>query len=435
MKNLLVNLALVLLSAAAIATLMVLPMIAVLAAVIALALWMGLTSSGRRAGSVTLISLSTLRGRLGSSSVIVVGMAGVVGVLIALLAMGEGFRATLQGSGRDDTAIVTRSGAVAESSSALVRSDIDVISQAPGVERGEGGDALMSAELVVPVNVSARSGGESSNIALRGVDPFAWTLRPTLKIVEGRAFKPGLHELVVGRSARVRFAGLNPGDDVKLGTEVWRVVGVFESGQAYDSELWGDRQSVAATYRRGSSVSSVQLKLAGSNGLRQLQAALQSDPRITVEAVTTREFFARQSKSLFELTKIVGLAVGIIMGIGALFGAWNCMFAAVGNRAREIATLRALGFQGVPVVISVMLEAMLLALVGGVLGAVLVWLIFNGHTVSTLNGFNQFAFQFKVSPELVLSGLKWALAIGFIGGLFPAVHAANMQLAEALRES
>ncbi|MBN6104930.1 ABC transporter permease [Xanthomonas sp. CFBP 8703] len=435
MKNLLVNLALVLLSAAAIATLMVLPMIAVLAAVIALALWMGLTSSGRRAGSVTLISLSTLRGRLGSSSVIVVGMAGVVGVLIALLAMGEGFRATLQGSGRDDTAIVTRSGAVAESSSALVRSDIDVISQAPGVERGEGGDALMSAELVVPVNVSARSGGESSNIALRGVDPFAWTLRPTLKIVEGRAFKPGLHELVVGRSARVRFAGLNPGDDVKLGTEVWRVVGVFESGQAYDSELWGDRQSVAATYRRGSSVSSVQLKLAGSNGLRQLQAALQSDPRITVEAVTTREFFARQSKSLFELTKIVGLAVGIIMGIGALFGALNCMFAAVGNRAREIATLRALGFQGVPVVISVMLEAMLLALVGGVLGAVLVWLIFNGHTVSTLNGFNQFAFQFKVSPELVLSGLKWALAIGFIGGLFPAVHAANMQLAEALRES
>lgn len=435
MKNILINLALVLLSAAAIAVLMALPMVAILAAAAALALWMTLTAGGRRVASVTLIGLSTLRDRLGSSSVIVVGMAGVVGVLIALLAMGEGFRATLQGSGREDTAIVTRSGSVAESSSALVRNDINVIAQAQGVARDADGEALMSAELVVPVNVSARDGGESSNIALRGMDPFAWKMRPALKIVEGRAFKPGLHELVVGRSARVRFSGLNPGDEVKLGTEVWRVVGAFESGDAYDSELWGDRQSVAATYRRGSSVSSVQVRLAGKDGLQQLQAALRSDPRITVEAVTTRDFFARQSKSLFELTRFVGLTVGIIMGIGALFGALNCMFAAVGNRAREIATLRALGFQGVPVVVSVMLEAMMLALIGGILGAVLVWLVFNGHTVSTLNGFNQFAFQFKVTPELVLSGLKWALAIGFIGGLFPAAHAANMQLVTALRET
>lgn len=435
MKNILVNLALVLLAAVVIAALVTLPMMAIAGVAIALALWMALTSGGRRTASVTLIGLSTLRDRLGSSSVIVVGMAGVVGVLIALLAMGEGFRATLQASGRDDTAIITRSGSVAETSSVLVRSDIDVISQAPGIVNDAEGRPLVSAELVVPVNVRTRGEGGSSNVALRGVDPSAWKMRPDLKIVEGRAFTPGLHEVVVGRSARVRFAGLEPGDEVKLGTEMWKVVGAFESGDAYDSELWGDRQSVAATYHRGSSVSSVQVRLAGKDGLRKLQEALKDDPRVTVEAITTREYFARQSKSLFELTKIVGLVVGVIMGIGALFGALNCMFAAVGNRAREIATLRAIGFQGVPVVISVMLEAMLLAMVGGCLGAVAVWMIFNGQTISTLNGFNQFAFEFMVTPELVVSGLKWALAIGFIGGLFPAAHSASMQLVTALRES
>jgi putative ABC transport system permease protein len=435
MKNILINFLLVLFAVAAVAALVMLPMAAIVGIAIALALWMALTPGGRLVGSVTLIGLSTLRDRLGSSSVIVVGMAGVVGVLIALLSMGEGFRAALENSGREDIAIITRSGSTAESSSVLVRSDIDVISQAPGIARDAKGEPVQSAELLVPVNVRARNEGESSNIALRGVDPDAWKMRSGLKIVEGRAFTPGLHELVVGRSASIRFAGLELGDEVKLGSEVWKVVGAFESGDAYDSELWGDRKTVAATYRRGSSASSMQVRLEGKNGLKQLQAALKDDPRVNVEAATTREFFSRQSRNLTELTKVVGMIVGVIMGIGALFGALNCMFAAVGNRAREIATLRAIGFQGLPVVISVMLEAMLLALIGGVIGALLAWLIFNGQTISTLNGFNQLAFQFKVTPELVVSGLKWALAIGFIGGLFPAAHAAMMQVVTALRES
>jgi len=239
---------------------------------------------------------------------------------------------------------------------------------------------------------------------------------------------------VVGRSARARFAGLEPGQQVRLGTNLWTVVGAFESGDAYDSELWGDRQAVAAIYRRGSSVSSVQVKLDGPQALKMLQDALANDPRVTVDAVTTREFFARQSNSLFQLTKMIGLVVGTIMGIGALFGALNCMFAAVEQRAREIGTLRAIGFQAGSVVISVMLEAMWLALIGGAIGAGLAWLIFNGKTISTLSGFSELAFQFKVTPDLMLSGLRWALAIGFIGGLFPAARAATMPLVAALRE-
>lgn len=435
MKALVVNAALVLIAAAAVFALTMLPVVVIAALIVALALWMAATSSGRRVASVTLVGLSTLRDRLGSSSVIMIGMAGVVGVFIALLAMGEGFRATLQGSGSDETAIVTRSGALAESSSVLVRSDVDIIAHAPGVARDADGDALLSAELTVPVTAHVQGDGEITNIALRGVDADAWQMRPGLKIVEGRAFTPGLHELVVGRSTRDRFAGLDPGDQVRLGTNVWTVVGAFESGDAYDSELWGDRQSVAAIYRRGSSVSSVQVRLDGEDGLRRLQEALGNDPRLTVDAVTSREFFARQSGSLFQLTKLIGLVVGMIMGIGALFGALNCMFAAVENRTREIATLRAIGFHGIPVVISVMLEAMLLAVAGGAIGAGLVWLVFNGQTISTLSGFNELAFQFKVTPDLMMSGLKWALAIGFIGGLFPAARAATMPLASALRES
>jgi len=434
MKKIIIQVLLLLAAAAGVYALTMLPLAVIAALAVGFALWLAATSSGRTVASVTLVGMSTLRDRLGTSSVIVIGMAGVVGVFIALLAMGEGFRATLQGSGSDETAIVTRSGALAETSSVLVRSDVDIIAHSPGVARDAKGDALISAELTVPVTAHSKSEGEITNLALRGVDPDAWQMRPRLKIVEGRTFTPGLYELVVGRSARTRFAGLEPGQQIKLGTNVWTVVGAFESGDAYDSELWGDRQSVAAIYRRGSSVSSVQVRLDGPQGLQALQNALSSDPRVTVDAVTTREFFARQSNSLFQLTKMIGLVVGIIMGIGALFGALNCMFAAVEQRAREIATLRAIGFQGGAVVVSVMLEAMWLAVLGGALGALLVWLVFNGQTISTLSGFSELAFQFKVTPDLVISGLRWALAIGFIGGLFPAARAATMPLIAALRE-
>ncbi|MGN6706090.1 MAG: ABC transporter permease [Rhodanobacter sp.] len=434
MKKFLFNLGLVLLVIVAVLVWVRLPWSGVAALALLFALWLVLSRSGRQAASVTAVGVSTIRQRAGSSSVIVIGIAGVVAVLVALLAMGEGLTATLASGGRSDTAIVLRGGAAAESASVLLRDDVLAVEQAPGVARDAAGKPVLSAELVVAASLKQKGSDEDANAQLRGVDAEAWALRPDLKIVQGRKFKPGLRELVVGQGAERQFAGLAVGDEVKLGTESWKVVGVFASGDAYDSELWADRQSVASAYRRGNSAESVLVKLTSAGAFDGFKAALMSDPKLKVEASTTADYFARQSAGLAKTIRVVGLTVGVIMAIGAIFGALNCMFAAVASRAREIATLRAIGFRGVPVVVSVMLETMLLALAGGVLGALIVWLVFNGYTTSTLNGLTQVVFDFKVSPALMWSGLKWALAIGFIGGLFPAVRAARLPVTTALRE-
>jgi putative ABC transport system permease protein len=434
MKKFLFNLVLVLLVIVAVLAWIRLPWIGVAALALLFALWLALSRSGRQAASVTAVGVSTIRQRAGSSSVIVVGIAGVVAVLVALLAMGEGLTATLASGGRSDTAIVLRGGAAAESASVLLRDDVLAVEQAPGVARDAAGKPVLSAELVVAASLKQKGSNEDANAQLRGVDAEAWALRPDLKIVQGRKFKPGLRELVVGQGAARQFAGVAVGDEVKLGTESWKVVGVFASGDAYDSELWADRQSVASAYRRGNSAESVLVRLTSAAAFDGFKAALMSDPKLKVETSTTADYFARQSAGLAKTIRVVGLTVGVIMAIGAIFGALNCMFAAVASRAREIATLRAIGFRGVPVVVSVMLETMLLALAGGVLGALIVWLVFNGYTTSTLNGLTQVVFDFKVSPALMWSGLKWALAIGFIGGLFPAVRAARLPVTTALRE-
>jgi putative ABC transport system permease protein len=383
---------------------------------------------------VTKVGIGTLPDRLGSSLVIVIGIAGVVGVLVALLAMGEGLQATLNSGGRNDTAIVLRGGSVSESQSVLVRDDVDAIEQAAGVARDASGKPMASAELVVAANLRLRNSQDEAAAQLRGVDDGAWALRPDLKIVGGRKFKPGMRELVVGEAAHRQFAGLDVGHEIKLGPQVWKVVGLFQSDGAWNSELWADRQTVSSAYRRGNSSQSVLVKLTSPSAFGKFKATLAADPRLKVEASTTHDYFAKQSEGLSKIIRVVGLTVGIIMAIGALFGALNCMFAAVASRAREIATLRAIGFRGTPVVVSVMLETMLLALAGGVLGALIVWLIFNGYHASTLSGFTQLMFQFKVGPDLIWTGLKWALAIGFVGGLFPALRAARLPVTTALRE-
>lgn len=434
MKKFAINLGLLLLVAVVLMAWTALPWVGAVALVVLLALWLAFSRGGRQAGQVTLVGVGTLRQRLGSSSVIVVGIAGVVGVLVALFAMGQGFQATLASGGRDDTAIVLRGGSVAESQSVLVRNDVDAIEQAPGIARDASGKPLVSAELVVTANLRKRGADDDANAQLRGVDAAAWALRPGLRIVAGRPFKPGLNELVVGQSAEREYAGLAVGDAVKIGRQQWKVVGVFAAGNAYDSELWADRQEVAAAWRRGDSAESVLVRLTDAKAFASFQAALAADPKLKVEADTTRAFFARQSETLTKTIRAVGVAVGLIMAIGAVFGALNCMFAAVAARAREIATLRAIGFRSAPVVVSVMLETMLLALVGGLVGALVVWLVFDGYTASTLNGFTDVMFQFKVNGALVWTGLKWALAIGFVGGIFPAVRAARLPVATALRE-
>jgi putative ABC transport system permease protein len=413
-----------------------LPWTAVLALVVLLALWLVLTRRGRQTLSITSVGISTLRQRIGASLVVVVGIAGVVGVLVAMLAMGEGFQSTLQQTGSDDTAIVLRGGSNAELNSVLDRDSINVVIQAPGVARSAEGKPVASAEQSVVANLPKRSDASvEANVPIRGVGDEAWILRPNVKIVQGRRFKPGLRELVVGQGAMRQFAGLDVGSRLRLAGQEWSIVGEFASGDSHDSELWGDAQTVASAYRRGSSAQSVTVRLTSPQAFDAFKAALSSDPRIKVDVSTTREYFSKQSENLTKVIRIVGITVGVIMAIGAIFGALNTMFAAIASRAREIATLRAIGFRGLPVVVSVLMETMLLALLGGVLGGLISWLIFNGYTASTLGAnFSQVVFQFKVSPELLWLGIKWAMAIGFVGGLFPAVRAARLPVSTALRE-
>jgi len=413
-----------------------LPWPAVLLLVLLLALWLVLTRRGRQTLSITSVGISTLRQRIGASLVVVVGIAGVVGVLVAMLAMGEGFQSTLQQTGSDDTAIVLRGGSNAELNSVLDRDSVNVVIQAPGVARSADGKPVASAEQSVVANLPKRNDASvEANVPIRGVGDEAWTLRPNVKIVQGRRFKPGLRELVVGQGALRQFAGLEVGRQLRLAGQEWSIVGEFTSGDSHDSELWGDAQTVASAYRRGSSVQSVTVRLTSPQAFDAFKAALSSDPRLKVDVTTTREYFSKQSENLTKVIRVVGITVGVIMAIGAIFGALNTMFAAIAARAREIATLRAIGFRGLPVVVSVLMETMLLALLGGVLGGLVSWLIFNGYTASTLGAnFSQVVFQFKVSPELLWLGIKWAMAIGFVGGLFPAVRAARLPVTTALRE-
>ena len=414
----------------------VLPWTVILALAVLLALWLGLTRQGRRTLSVTRVGLSTLSQRLGSTAVIVVGIAGVVGVLVALLAMGGGLSATLQQTGSDDTAIVLRGGAGAESNSVLTRDQVDVVESAPGVARDAQGKPIASAELVVVANVPKKSDPTTdSNVAIRGVGDEAWKVWPNVRIVQGRKFTPGMRELDVGENAQRQFVGLDVGKQLRLAGQDWTVVGVFASGDAHGSELWGDSKSVASAYRRGSSAESVTVRLASPKAFGQFKAALASDPRLKVDVSTTRDYYNKQSQGLSKVIRIVGITIGVIMAIGAIFGALNTMYAAVAARAREIATMRAIGFRGLPVVVSVLLETMLLALLGGIVGAAVVWLVFNGYTASTMGGnFSQVVFQFQVTPALLWTGIKWALAIGFVSGLFPAVRAARLPVTTALRE-
>lgn len=420
---------------------LVLPWYVLLAIGVAIALWMLLTRRGRQAASVTAIGVATLPQRIGSSAVIVVGIAGVVAVLVAMLAMANGYQETLRRSGSDDTAIVLRGASAAEVSSVLGHDAAVVIEQAPGIAKDEQGRPIASPELVVAANLPMKGGNpeeDFGSVQLRGVGEMAWKLRTNAKIVAGRQFTPGLRELVAGRGAQRQFDGLEVDREVKLGNQSWKVVGIFESNDAMDSELWGDSAVVGSTYRPAgsNSSSSVFVRLTGADAFDAFKASLTSDPRLQVDVDRTSDYFSKQSEGMSKVITVIGMVVGAIMAIGAVFGALNTMFAAVATRAREIATLRAIGFRGVPVVVAIMLETMLLALLGGVLGGLVAWLVFNGYTASTLAAgtTGQLTFQFHVAAPVLWTGLKWALAIGFIGGLYPALRAARLPVTTALRE-
>ena len=400
-----------------------------------LALWLFLTRSGRLSLEAARIGIASLPQRWGASSVIVVGIAGVVGVLVAMLAMGEGFQSTLDSTGDDTTAIVLRGGSQAETNSVITRDQVPLLGTLPGVARDAQGRALLSAELSQVVNLVSKSDGTDVNAQFRGVGDMAWAVHDKVKIVQGRAFKPGLREIVVGQGAQGQFRDMDVGRTLTLGNQTWTVVGVFASGDAHDSELWTDVQTLATTYQRGA-YQSISARTEGKPGFEQFKAAVAADPRLKLDVETTRTYYRKQGGNLNTLISILGTVIGAIMAVGAVFGALNTMYAAVATRAREIATMRAIGFRGLPVVTAVMLETMLLALVGGLLGCAVAWLVFNGYSVSTIgSNFSAVVFKFHVSPELLWSGLKWALGIGLVGGLFPALRAARLPITTALRET
>lgn len=384
--------------------------------------------------AITAMSLQTLPQRLGSSSVIVIGIAGVVGVLISVLAMSVGFHHTLADAGRADRAIVLRGGSDAELNSNLTRIDIDTVSNAPGVSKDAGGRAAISRELVSVANLPRIDTGDESNVTFRGVSADVGVVRPELKIVDGRMFRPAVRELIAGVGAAKQFRGLTPGSILHLRNADWTVTGVFSSnGDAHESELMADVDTVASAVERTGYSSTIVL-LDSAAHFVDFKDALTTDPQLKVDVQRESDYYAAQSTNLSKILSVVGNSVAVIMAIGAMFGALNSLYSAVAARGMEIATLRAIGFGAFPVLMSVMIESLLLALLGGVIGAAFAWFLFNGHQVSTLGAaFAQVVFHLMVTPALIVTGIVWACLIGLIGGFFPALRAARMPVAEALR--
>lgn len=418
---------------AALALWIVLPWPAVLLLAVAAALWLRFSAQGRLALAAAGVGITSLPQRWGAASVIVIGIAGVVAVLVAMLAMAAGFRSTLGASGSDDSAIILRGGSQVEVNSVVTREQAVLLANLDGVARDDSGRPLVSPELAQVINLPTKADGNDANVQLRGIGALAWEIRPNVHMVSGRRFQPGLREVIVGQGVAGQYRGVAVGDVLRLSNQDWNVVGIFASGDSMESELWTDIDTLASFYRR-SAYQSVTVKLQGEDGLQRLQHGLETDPRLKLDALTTRDYFGKQASGLSRLIEILGTVIGAIMAVGAVFGALNTMYAAVATRAREIATLRALGFRGLPVVVAVMLETMFLALLGGLLGGGLAWLVFNGYSVSTLSAnFSQVMFAFEVTPALLWTGLKWALGIGLVGGLFPALRAARIPVTEALR--
>jgi putative ABC transport system permease protein len=384
--------------------------------------------------AVISMSLQTVPQRLGASSVIVIGIAGVVAVLVSVLAMGAGFKHTLADSGRDDRVIILRGGSDAELSSNLTRTDIATISNAPGLAKDADGKALLSSELVTVVNVPKMDTGTDANVTMRGVGLKVAEVRPELKIVSGKMFRPAVRELIAGAGAAKQFRGLTVGSVLRLRNADWTVTGIFSSsGDVHESELLADVDTVASSIERNGYSSAVGL-LSSAAAFTAFKDSLTSDPQLKVDVQREREYYAKQSAGLTKTINIVGTTVAVIMAIGAMFGALNTMYSAVAARGLEIATLRAIGFGAFPVLFGVIIESLLLSLLGGAIGAALAWLFFNGHTVSTLGAaFAQVVFQLTVTRALIITGIIWACIIGLLGGFFPALRAARLPVAEALR--
>ena len=390
----------------------------------------------RQVASVTKFGLLGIPQRRGSVAAALLGVIGVVATIVGVLSMAVGFRRAMLSSASPDSVIVLRTGADEEMSSGLEREDTRFIADAPGLARNAEGP-LASAELFVIINLPKRSTGTDANVPLRGVEAAAFHVRDKFHILEGRPFARGRNEVVVGVGAAQEFAGLEVGKKIPVGRSEWEIVGVFSAGGgSAESELWTDATVLQHAYQRGNSFQSVYAKLASPGAFDAFKAALTTDPRLSVKVLRQSEYFASQSTLITELITTLGFVIGSLMAVGAVFAALNTMYSSVSARGREIATLRALGFGAGTVVASVMLESLAVSLAGGVLGAAFAYFVFNGFHTSTINwqSFSQVAFAFQVTPELLLQGIIWSTVIGMIGGLLPAIYAARLPVAAALRE-
>lgn len=396
----------------------------------------GLAHWFSQVASVTRFGLLSIPQRLGSVVASVIGIAGVVAVLVGVLSIAVGFDRAMSSSASPDAAIVLRGGADTEMVSGLNNESTRIIADAPGVARNSDG-ALSSSELFVIINLPKRSTGTDANVPMRGVQPAAFQVRDKFNILEGRRFERGKNEVIVGVGAAKQFAGLEVGSTLRVGRYEWPVVGVFSAGGgSAESEIWTDASVLQAAYNRGDSYQSVYVRLRSPETFGEFKDALTADPRLNVKVLRQTEYYAEQSEAVTRLISRLGVVVAALMALGAMFGALNTMYSAVATRTREIATLRALGFHGSPVVVSILLESLSLAALGGVLGAALAYGVCNGFQTSTINwqSFSQVAFAFAVTPSLLAEGILWALVIGLLGGLFPAVRAARLPIAAALRE-
>src|SRR6202521_1437792 len=381
-------------------------------------------------------NVRSVKARWSSTIVAVVGVAGTVGVFVAMLSLARGFKATLVSSGSADNALITRAGATSEMTSGDSLDSVKIIQDAPGIARGADGP-LLTPEAVLMAPIPLLSTGTDANVVFRGVSPNVLAIRRQVKILEGRMFRPGLSEIVVGKNAKATYSGLTLGSTIGLGSARWQVVGIFDAGgSAFDSEVWGDAHLLNGAYKRPDTLSqSVTVHLASPAALQQLRDTLTADPRLNVDVTREIDYYAKQSTRMTQLITTLGGFVASIMAIGAVFGALNTMYSAVAERGREIATMRALGFGAAAVVISFLIEALLISFVGGAIACLAV-LPLNGLTTSTMNfqTFSNLAFAFKITPELLVKGIFFALTMGLIGGLLPAVRAASGPVANALRE-
>jgi putative ABC transport system permease protein len=386
--------------------------------------------------AVSALSVRTIPQRASSSAVAMIGIAGVVIVFVAVLSIGEGFRAAMADASAPDRAIVMRTGADSEMTSGLPGAEVQVIEQAPGLLRVNN-RPIASAELYVLVDLNKRSTGTAANVPLRGIGAEALEVRNEARIVDGRMFQFGTNEAIVGRGANRQFSGVDLGSELMPGNLRLRVVGIFESnGSVGETEIWCDSHLIQGVYERGNSYQSVLAKLDSPAAFDTFKDWLTTNPQLNVQVQRESDYYAQQSQVMSSLIRGIGYTIAVLMGVGAVFGAILTMYTAVSTRTREIATLRALGFNTGSVLISVLAESLALAAVGGLLGGLAAYVAFNGYQTSTMNfqTFSQVAFAFRVTQTLMIQGLSYALLMGLVGGLMPAIKAARLPIATALRQ-